>query len=96
MFQARGLQAAQTRPARATALSHTPPYTSRSMQITRTPAAKSTVQLQIELPPERLDRAVDAAVRTLAKRSRIPGSGPASARPVLGAISAPASSSTRR
>ena len=27
------------------------PYTSRAMQITRTPAPKSTVQLQIELPP---------------------------------------------
>jgi trigger factor len=54
------------------------------MQITRTPAPKSTVQLQIELPSERLDRAVDAAVRALAKRSRIPGFRPGKApRPVL-------------
>jgi trigger factor len=54
------------------------------MQITRTPAPKSTVQLQIELPPERLTRAVDAAVRTLAKRTRIPGFRPGKApRPVL-------------
>src|SRR6478672_8102610 len=54
------------------------------MQITRTPAPKSTVQLQIELPPDRLDRAVDVAVRTLARRTRIPGFRPGKApRPVL-------------
>jgi trigger factor len=54
------------------------------MQITRTPAPKSTVQLQIELPPERLDRAVDTAVRALARRTRIPGFRPGKApRPVL-------------
>ena len=67
-----------------TASSGTPPYTSRPMQITRTPAPKSTIQLQIELPPERLDRALDAAVRALAKRTRIPGFRPGKApRPVL-------------
>ncbi len=61
-----------------------PPYTSRPMQITRTTAPKSTVELQIELPPERLDRAMDAAVRALARRSRIPGFRPGKApRPVL-------------
>jgi trigger factor len=54
------------------------------MQITRTPSAKSTVQLQIELPPDRLDRALDAAVRALARRTRIPGFRPGKApRPVL-------------
>jgi trigger factor len=54
------------------------------MQITRTPAPKSTVRLEIELPPDRLDRALDAAVRALAKRSRIPGFRPGKApRPVL-------------
>jgi trigger factor len=54
------------------------------MQITRTPTAKSTVQLEIELPPERLDRAVDVAVRALARRTRIPGFRPGKApRPVL-------------
>ena len=54
------------------------------MQITRTPAPKSTVQLEIELPPERLDRAVDDAVRTLARRTRVPGFRPGKApRPVL-------------
>jgi trigger factor len=54
------------------------------MQITRTPAPKSSVQLQIELPPDRLDRALDAAVRALARRTRIPGFRPGKApRPVL-------------
>jgi trigger factor len=49
------------------------------MQITRTPAPKSTVRLEIELPPERLDRAVDAAIRALARRTRIPGFRPGKA-----------------
>jgi trigger factor len=54
------------------------------MQITRSPAPKSTVRLEIELPPERLDRAVDAAIRALARRTRIPGFRPGKApRPVL-------------
>jgi trigger factor len=54
------------------------------MQITRSPAPKSSVQLQIELPAERLDRALDAAVRALARRTRIPGFRPGKApRPVL-------------
>ena len=54
------------------------------MQITRTPAPKSTVQLEIELPPERLERALDDAVRALARRTRVPGFRPGKApRPVL-------------
>ena len=54
------------------------------MQITRTPAPKSTVQLQIELPPERLERAMSDAVRALARRTRVPGFRPGKApRPVL-------------
>jgi len=54
------------------------------MQITRTPAPKSTVQLEIELPPERLDRAIGEAVRMLARRTRVPGFRPGKApRPVL-------------
>jgi trigger factor len=54
------------------------------MHITRTQAPKSTVELEIELPPERLDRALDAAVRALARRTRIPGFRPGKApRPVL-------------
>jgi trigger factor len=54
------------------------------MQITRTPSPGSTVRLEIQLPPERLDRALDAAVRALARRTRIPGFRPGKApRPVL-------------
>ncbi|MEA2612928.1 MAG: trigger factor [Chloroflexota bacterium] len=54
------------------------------MQITRTPAPKSTVQLEIELPPERLERALNDAVRALARRTRVPGFRPGKApRPVL-------------
>jgi trigger factor len=54
------------------------------MQITRTPAPRSTVQLEIELPPERLERAMNDAVRALARRTRVPGFRPGKApRPVL-------------
>lgn len=54
------------------------------MQITRTPAPKSTIQLEIELPPERLDRAIGEAVRTLSRRTRVAGFRPGKApRPVL-------------
>ena len=54
------------------------------MHVTRTPAPKSTVQLEIELPPERLDRAMHDAVRALARRTRVPGFRPGKApRPVL-------------
>jgi trigger factor len=54
------------------------------MQITRTPAPNSTVRLEIELPPERLDRALQSAVQALARRTRIPGFRPGKApRPVL-------------
>jgi trigger factor len=49
------------------------------MQITRTPAPKSTVQLEIELPPERLERALSDAVRALARRTRVPGFRPGKA-----------------
>jgi trigger factor len=54
------------------------------MQITATPAPKSTVILEIELPAERLDRAVDEAVRHLSRRTRVPGFRPGKApRPLL-------------
>jgi trigger factor len=54
------------------------------MQITTTPAPKSTVVLEIELPAERLDRAVDEAVRHLSRRTRVPGFRPGKApRPLL-------------
>jgi trigger factor len=54
------------------------------MQITRTPAPKSSVQLEVELPADRLDRAVGEAVRRLSRRTRVPGFRPGKApRPVL-------------
>ena len=54
------------------------------MQITRSQAPKSTIELEIEVPPERLDRALDSAVRALARRTRVPGFRPGKApRPVL-------------
>jgi trigger factor len=54
------------------------------MQITRTQAPKSSIQLEIELPPDRLDRAVGDAVRRLSRRTRVPGFRPGKApRPVL-------------
>ncbi len=54
------------------------------MQITKTPGPKSTVELEIELPPERLTRATDDAVRRLSRGTRVPGFRPGKApRPVL-------------
>lgn len=54
------------------------------MQITATPAPNSTVVLEIELPAERLDRAVDESVRHLSRRTRVPGFRPGKApRPLL-------------
>ena len=73
-----------------------PPYTSRAMQITTTPAPKSTVVLEIELPPERLEPAIDDAVRRLSRRTRVPASGPARRPgPSWSGTSARAPSSTR-
>ena len=54
------------------------------MQITRTPGPNSTITLEIELPPERLSRAVDDAVRRLSRGTKVPGFRPGKApRPVL-------------
>ena len=54
------------------------------MQITSTPGPESTVLLEIELPPERLSRAIDDAVRRLSRGTRVPGFRPGKApRPVL-------------
>jgi trigger factor len=54
------------------------------MQITTTPGPKSTIDLEIEVPPERLDRAIREAVQHLSKRTRVPGFRPGKApRPVL-------------
>jgi trigger factor len=54
------------------------------MQVTSTPAPNSSLVLEIELPPERLNQAVDAAVRRLSRRTRVPGFRPGKApRPML-------------
>ena len=49
------------------------------MQITKTPGPKSTVLLEIEVPEERVSRAMDESVRHLAKRTRVPGFRPGKA-----------------
>ncbi len=55
-----------------------------AMQITKTPGPKSTIELEIELPADRLARATDDAVRRLSRRTRVPGFRPGKApRPVL-------------
>ena len=54
------------------------------MQITTTPSAKSTILVEVEVPAERLDRAVDEAVRALSRRTKVAGFRPGKApRPVL-------------
>jgi trigger factor len=60
------------------------------MNVTATPAPKSAIKLEIELPPERLSRAVDAAVRRLSRNTRVPGFRPGKApRPVLERVLGP-------
>lgn len=60
------------------------------MQITANPAPKSTVELRIELPPERLDRAVRDAINRLGRRTRVPGFRPGKApRPMLERVLGP-------
>jgi trigger factor len=49
------------------------------MQITKTPGPDSTILLAIELPAERLTRAIEDAVRRLARRTRVPGFRPGKA-----------------
>jgi trigger factor len=60
------------------------------MQITTTPAPKSTILVEVEVPAERLTRAVDEAVRALSKRTRVAGFRPGKApRPVLERVLGP-------
>ena len=67
-----------------------PPYTSPAMNVTATPAPKSSVILEVELPAERLSRAVDEAVRALSRRTRVAGFRPGKApRPVLERVLGP-------
>ena len=57
------------------------------MQITTTPAPKSTVVVEVEVPAERLTTAVGEATRALSRRTRVPGFRPGKApRGVLEAV----------
>jgi trigger factor len=57
------------------------------MNVTATPAPKSSIILEVEVPADRLDRAVGEAVRALSKRTRVPGFRPGKApRGVLEAV----------
>src|SRR5829696_3611452 len=70
--------------------SERPTYTSPPMNVTATPAPKSSVVLEVEVPAERLTRAVDEAVRALGRRTRVAGFRPGKApRPVLERVLGP-------
>jgi trigger factor len=57
------------------------------MQITTTPAPKSTVIVEVEVPAERLSSAVGEATRALSRRTKVPGFRPGKApRGVLEAV----------
>jgi trigger factor len=49
------------------------------MNVTSSPAPKSSILLEIELPPERFDHAIDDAVRRLSRRTRVAGFRPGKA-----------------
>ncbi|HEX5465777.1 MAG TPA: trigger factor [Candidatus Limnocylindrales bacterium] len=54
------------------------------MKVTATPAPRSTVHLEVEVPPEQVSRAVDLALRHLGQRTRVPGFRPGKVpRPML-------------
>jgi trigger factor len=54
------------------------------MKVTTTPSEKSTVVLEVELPPERLQRSIDESIRHLGRRTRVPGFRPGKVpRPML-------------
>lgn len=60
------------------------------MTVTATPAPRSSIVLEVELPPERLDRAVRDAVGRLSRRTRVPGFRPGKApRPMLERVLGP-------
>ncbi len=60
------------------------------MNVTATPAPRSSIKLEVELPPERLSKAIDEAVRHLSRRTRVPGFRPGKApRPVLERVLGP-------
>src|SRR4051794_7083169 len=49
------------------------------MEVTVTPAPRSSLSVRVEVPPERLDSAISEAVRHLAQRTKIPGFRPGKA-----------------
>ena len=60
------------------------------MHVTATPAPKSSILLEIEVPPDRLDRAVRDAVGRLSRRTRVAGFRPGKApRPILERVLGP-------
>src|SRR4026209_2327336 len=60
------------------------------MNVTATPAPKSSVILEVEVPAERLGRAVGEATRALSRRTKVPGFRPGKApRGVLEAVLGP-------
>jgi trigger factor len=60
------------------------------MNVTATPAPKSSILLEIEVPPERLDRAVREAVSRLSRQTRVAGFRPGKApRPILERVLGP-------
>jgi trigger factor len=53
------------------------------MNVTTTPAPRSTVVLEVELPADRLQKAIDESVRRLGRRTRVPGFRPGRAPRVM-------------
>jgi trigger factor len=53
------------------------------MHVTSTPAPKSSILLEVELPPERLERSLSEAVRRLARRTKVSGFRPGKAPRVM-------------
>ena len=67
-----------------------PRYTRRPMTVTATPAPKSSILLEIEVPADRLDRAVRDATARLSRRTRVAGFRPGKApRPILERVLGP-------
>jgi trigger factor len=58
-------------------------YNLPAMQTTNTPLPKSRLQLEFELPPERLSRAITQAVGRLGRQTRVPGFRPGKAPRVM-------------
>jgi len=55
------------------------PYTSSAMHVTTTPSQKSTLVVEVELPVDRVARAVADATRRLSQRTRVSGFRPGKA-----------------